>query len=647
MTIIRVTSGELGSFGLPHADSIVFYVDASNPNSYVGSGTDVVDITGNGTAGTIDGGATVSGGAFQTDGAGTKGVSFTKNSTLDNVFLGGATIITFLQANDTGIFVATENAGQTLGWKVYGVAAFSNDGIQPRFIRRSSGGTDGSWNSSGALPTGAAFFQDTGGGFSYGSVAVTYDETLLANDPTFYTNGIFVGTPTGTNPSALGSDVGEDLVIANRNGGGDPVDGQTQVTIIWSRILTAEEVLQVHNTFITRMGRRGGVPGVMTLQPNGGAAGASHLIRASGLEQTHIADGNSGCTNLGLQSVSGKGISGSGIDRAAILSGYNNEITSGDVSAILSGTDNTVNTGSAVICGGSSNVVSGSNSGIVTGSSNSIQPTSGTVDHAFIGGGFQNVCTKGVYSGICSGRSNEMGYSSSISTTDAAFIGAGRDNNLHRGHYSSILGGQENGIGPTTDASYAWVEGGYQSVVDGADFGNAAGRQAKCNHPGATIWADDLVQDEHTDRDKQHKRVYSGGFTERTTAGFGGAAGDPGEAVERFNGHATTTSATPDVQTIGTLDTDQQTMMFEVSVHSVQDAGANARFEKFMVTAYRTGGTVTAAGTQIAVNDVGATGVTYTFGATGDNIEITITGVAAENWQHSFFFTRQKGGLTS
>jgi hypothetical protein len=651
MTIIRVTAGELGIPGLPHADSIIFYVDAADSNSYAGTGTTVTDISGFATNGTLDGGAVVAGGAFQIDGTGSKGVSFTKSSTLTDVFLGGATLMTFVQTDapgdgGSGRFVATESAAQTEGWLLYGVTAFSATGVQPRFIRRSGGGTDGSWNSSGALPRGSAV--TTGGGFSYGSVAVTYDETVLSNDPTFYTNGLFTGTPTGTNPSALGSDASEDLVIGNINGGSEAMDGQSQVTLIWDRILTAEEILQVHNTVITRMGRRGSVPGVVTMQPNGGLGGSSHLIRAAGLGQPSVADGNSGCINFQAQTASGKGITGTNTDYAALLSGRDGTIGSNcDGSVRAGGTNNTVSSscGAGVIGGGASNTIGGGDENcIVGGTSNTVVPS-----YAGMVCGFQNVIYgNGTYAFMGGGRSNVIGKSGHISTAEYTVVGGGRDNNIELALYSSILGGQQNGIGITTDSSYSWVEGGYQNVVEGADFGNAAGRQSKCNHNGATIWSDSTVQDEETDRDNQHKRVYVGGFTERTTTGFGGAVGSPGEALERFTGHDATADATLSANTLFDLTTDQHTVMIKVYVHSQRDTGDNFLFTEITVFGRRTGGTTSVSSATVATANTGTgSTVVHAVATSVSQIDLNITGNSGENWQHSFWYERQEGGLTS
>ncbi len=672
--------------GLPHPEDIIFYVDASNAGSYPGSGTDVTDMSGNATDGTLDGGTAVVNGSFVFDADNAKGVSFTKNAALDNVFDGGATLMTVVRLDGntgSGRFVSTENAGDTTGWSLHGVIAFSADGNFPVFVRRSAGGTDGSWSgSNAALPLRGA---PSGGGNAYGSFSVTYDDSVLSNDPTLSVNGQRPNTPSGTNPSALGSDVGSDIIIGNRNGGSSNPDCDSRITIIWGngRILTQSEQLTAHNVFASLLNQIGSSPGTATVESDG-LAGAPHLVRIGGLMQPpEPASGNDGCTDLGLYSDTGKGITGSGTTGGAILSGRDNELEGGaDFSCVVSGQTNRVGTSSnGVIAGGTSNTITGGGpnfigagqsnnitgvtSAVVAGSSNSCSSgtgdiigagsfnnigTQGVSDHNIIGAGFDIGIIRGSKNCIVGGDTHRIGAFSAI--TSFVFIGGGQANKIgviggnEQSDWSFIGGGKTNEI---NGAQYGVIPGGRENdITDGADYGYAAGRRAQVDHAGAYLWSDSTDQDEDSNRVNQHKVVATGGVAERTTVGFGGDATDPGEAPERFNGHATTTDATPDVTTIGTLATNQRTMMFEVEIHSSRDTGTDFRFDKFVVTVYRTGGTVTVGSESVMTPvDPSASGVTYSFGNTGDNVEITITGVISENWQHTYKFTRQQGGLTS
>ncbi len=671
--------------GLPHPEDIIFYVDASNAGSYPGSGTEVTDMSGNATDGTLNGGTAVVNGSFVFDEDNAKGVSFTKNAALDNVFDGGATLMSVVRLDDntgSGRFVSTENAGDTTGWSLSGVGAFGNDGNFPVFARRSAGGTDGSWTGAkAALPNRNA---PTGGGNAYGSFAVTYDDSTLSNDPTLSVNGQQPDTPTGTNPSALGSDVGSDIIIGNRNGGSSNPDCDSRITIIWGngRILTQSELLTAHNVFASLLNQIGSSPGTATVESDG-LSGTPHLVRVGGIQQsTGISSGNDGCTDFGVYTTTGKGITGTGTSNAAILSGIDGEIEGGaDRSCIVSGKDNRVGTNSnGVIAGGTGNVITGGgpnfigaggsnginglSCAVVSGNSNSCSSGTGSIigagafnvigdqgisDHNIIGSGFDIQIVRGQKNCIVGGDTHRMGAFSS--TVDFAFIGGGQLNKIgviggnDQSNHSFIGGGQANEI---NGAHHAVIPGGQENdITDEADYAYAAGRRAQVDHAGAYLWSDSTDQDEDSNRVNQHKVVAVGGVAERTTVGFGGDATDPGEAAERFTGHATTTSATPDVTTIGTLATNQRTMMFDVEIHSSRDTGADFRFEKFVVTAYRTGGTVTVNSEALMTPiDPNTSGVTYAFGNTGDNIELTITG-PVENWQHTYKFTRQQGGLTS
>lgn len=656
MTVIRATGGGVAeSIGLPVNANVIFYVDASNPSSFAGSGTDVVDLKANGSNGTIDGTASFSNGAFQFSST-SDAVSFSKNTTLTNLYATGATVMAFIQANTQGTsgfgrIASTENAGNTQGWALF-VENQDSTGMEFGFIRRTDT-TNGFWNALSGRPIPRGSTEGTfGGGVAFVSVAAAYDESTPAVAPDMFVNGFSMGT-SGTLPTGnFESDASNDLIIGNRGGGSEPWDGQIAIVLIFDKKLDEAEVTQIHNLFAPRLQQKGPAGIVQQIaRGSGSLSGPANLMRAGGEGFPETNAGSMGNINFGFTTGSGHGIADAGTNGAAILSGQNNLISGGsDFSIVVGGTDNdiTVSSGNCFIGGGSGNTMNAaSNSVVVGGASNTIVTVSGTVSNVFIGGGFLNNVRKGTDAVIVGGRSNQIGTDASISVADSAFIGAGEGNHIRLGDHAVITGGEGNDIGQTADCSWATIPGGRLNEVDGALYGVAWGNRSHVTHNGAWLWSDGVDQDENSDRVDQFKVVADGGFTLRTTQGFGGSAGDPGEAVENFTGHATTTDATANDTVIGTLDTDQQTMMFDVQVHSIQDAGANARFEKFMVTAYRTGGSVTVSSTQIAVTDVGSTGVTYTFQPNGNDIEIRVTGVASENWQHSWWLTRQKGGLTS
>jgi len=645
MTFIPSTGGGT-TFprGLPHQDSIIFYVDASDSSSYT-SGTTATDVAGNGTNGTLESTTTVTNGAFQITGAGL-GVSFDKNATLNNLFTGGGTVMTFVQVDsegggNEGRLVSTEDASETVGWGFYTLFGTSGD-YDLIVFQRNASGSNGSWQTQHGIPRGDSIA--TGGGFGYASVAISYDDALLGNDPDIYINGIIDNNQVDTNPTGtVGDDTGEQIIIGNLAGGAKNMDGQSQITIAWSRKLLAEEILQVHNLFAPRVTREGSGPGTVGFQPSSGVGQGPNVLRNTGVQPPSISDTSASCVNLQSQAnTTTQGILGNCND-SAILSGRNNAMTTVNDSVICGGSDQVMTGGSSFIGGGGSNTMTGGTSGIASGSSHSCGGSNN-----FIGGGFQNTISAGFYSSVSGGRGNST-------ADDYCFVGGGRANTIGiASEYTSILGGQNHDIAASGfGASYSWIDGGFDCEINDAAafmwFGNAAGRKSNCNHDGASIWSDSTDQVESTDRDNQHKRVYVGGFTERTTVGFGGGTADPGEALERFTGHATTTDATPNITVLGTLDTDLHTMVFDVFIHSSRDTATHFIIDKFVVTAYRVAGTVTVNSESImTVIDPGTDSgsFTFAFAASGDDIRLTITG-PVENWQHSFHYTRQEGGLTA
>lgn len=106
------------------------------------------------------------------------------------------------------------------------------------------------------------------------------------------------------------------------------------------------------------------------------------------------------------------------------------------------------------------------------------------VQYGAIGGGEQNsIQARGNYSTIGGGRLNRI-----QSTNDNAVIAGGGFNTIESGsHYSTISGGAANVV--SNNALYAMVPGGYGNFVGGW-FGFAAGNQARADHDGAFVWAD-------------------------------------------------------------------------------------------------------------------------------------------------------------
>jgi hypothetical protein len=171
---------------------------------------------------------------------------------------------------------------------------------------------------------------------------------------------------------------------------------------------------------------------------------------------------------------------------SAIGGGVKNTIDGGQYSLIAGGSGNRIESGTlgSVIGGGWENVIESpvAHSVIAGGHTNSLGPL---VQYSAIGGGDQNsIRTRANYSTIGGGRLNSI-----QPTNDNAVVAGGGFNLIGSGsHYSTIGGGAANAIG--SNAPYAAIPGGFGNFA-GDRFGFAAGNQAKADHPGAFVWADD------------------------------------------------------------------------------------------------------------------------------------------------------------
>jgi len=100
-------------------------------------------------------------------------------------------------------------------------------------------GTDGVWRvNSTTLTVGTRY-----------TIAVAYDNSLTTNDPVIYLNGVSqtvteIATPTGTS----GSDSGNYLVFSSAGVSGYEFYGKLEQALIYNRILTSAEILDIHNS---------------------------------------------------------------------------------------------------------------------------------------------------------------------------------------------------------------------------------------------------------------------------------------------------------------------------------------------------------------------------------------------------------------
>jgi hypothetical protein len=169
---------------------------------------------------------------------------------------------------------------------------------------------------------------------------------------------------------------------------------------------------------------------------------------------------------------------------SAIGGGINNLIDGGQYSVIAGGLGNRIDPGvlGSVIGGGWENRIEyGAHSVIAGGHTNSL---GSLVQYSAIGGGDQNsIRTRANYSTIGGGRLNTI-----QPTNDNATIAGGGFNRIESvSHYATISGGAANVV--SSNAFYAMIPGGYGNFAGGW-LSFAAGNQARANHDGAFVWAD-------------------------------------------------------------------------------------------------------------------------------------------------------------
>ena len=256
--VLNAAGGSGALTGLPGNiyEDLKFYVDPADRNSFPAEGgTVATDLEGNGTAGTLSAAAIFDNGAWTFDGA-SGNVSFTKGATLDNIFAGGGTVIALIRPYSDGggtfgrILDTTESG--SFGYSFFvreEQTGYINLGFDRVFT-----GNNGNWSTDDVTN---AFGETTrllqmG---SWATVAVSYTDGT-GNDPTFYLNGTSVAfTEDGPAPTGTAvTDAGNDVYIGNRSDAGFTFDGQLGTVLMFDRILTADEIRQVSDTFAARRG---------------------------------------------------------------------------------------------------------------------------------------------------------------------------------------------------------------------------------------------------------------------------------------------------------------------------------------------------------------------------------------------------------
>ncbi len=187
----------------------------------------------------------------------------------------------------------------------------------------------------------------------------------------------------------------------------------------------------------------------------------------------------------------GGGFNNTASVNVATVGGGSTNTANGDSATISGGYNNTASSIGATISGGQGNNASGSRATIGGGYSNTASSDSATVS-----GGFNNMASADVAT-VGGGQTNVAnGDAATISggwdntaSSDSATVSGGWDNTAS-GSRSTVGGGNQN----VASGNLATVPGGYANVALG-ETSFAAGRQAKANHDGAFVWADDSALD--------------------------------------------------------------------------------------------------------------------------------------------------------
>ena len=168
-------------------------------------------------------------------------VVVTANSTFEDIFDGGGTVIAWINPGSDGengvaIVLETGVVADTKGWMI-NCGGEAGGFITLRLFVRFDGGANGTWTTSTAIvPINI-----------WSHIAFTYNADNVANTAIFYLNGVASGadevSPTGTRIS----DTGVALRLGNTSAGDRTFDGGQALHQLVSSILTATQVAGIYN----------------------------------------------------------------------------------------------------------------------------------------------------------------------------------------------------------------------------------------------------------------------------------------------------------------------------------------------------------------------------------------------------------------
>ena len=623
------------------------YTDPSDRNSYPGSGTAVTDMLGGGTGGVLSGGTIYLNGFFEFDGA-SGALTFTKTSALDNIFGAGGsgvggTALAFVDPDNDGENnegrIADTSDGIAEGWSFY--TRGETGAVVGLGFQRAFDTTTGVWTTGTSDPVNEG---------RTSLVGLTYDDTDVANVPTFYVADETYATTTSTAPVGTAvSDVGNPLVIGNRTGDDRTFNGGMGPVMLFDRILDVDEIRQVANIFAARFLES--ALGAGTIITRSRTAGDTENIRGNQVINPPTIDSTCvGCINLQEETSASHGVLAN-VDNSGILTGRNN-IMGGDFGVVCGGRDNDMLGGIDNFFGGGFNneITSGtSKSVIVGGTGHIIAPPSGSADFSGILSGERGKIFGSSNGVICGGEDCTLGSSATSNNTNHAGIVAG-DTSRIRGSRSFIGAGFFNNIGEAAGLTVtdAVIPGGRSNVVN-ATGGYAMGRQSRvlATHVGAWVTSDSTIQNDDSEVANEHFLRYAGGLRRRAT---------PGNSEESWindNDHLSLTgSSTTGTVVLGTLSTNTRTLdVSNLRLHGIRTDSAAGVADTFASEGGFTGRRRNDGNQAIFVQSLtpGSEGtgvnVTAVLQITGNDYEILVTLPAAvETWEFTLRWQRQVGG---
>jgi|GEM_PF-2262778 len=289
-----------------------FYLDAGDRNSYAGSGNTWTDIVGSRAATMTN--QTITDGHIIWN-ASTTTATFTSDSSIEDIWNGGGTLIAWVRADSfgessVGRIASTANAGNTIGW--YAGVTSASGNTWKLYFRQNFDNTDGEWRTTSTVNLNEWLF-----------FAITYDSSSASNEPTLYINTVLDTTDEITNPIGdYGSESGADLDIGRAGDGSGTWGGAIEIVMLYDTELSDDAIRQIYS-----------VTGQDRLRPSLMGAPTTDASRPPQPIQIIAADGGATASDGGAVEIS-SGASTTGAGGAVSVTGGASEggTTGGDIS---------------------------------------------------------------------------------------------------------------------------------------------------------------------------------------------------------------------------------------------------------------------------------------------------------------------------